>query len=105
MACYGGIITTIKFSRMKQTSVEWLEEQLKNSKYFYKLMEDINRRSTIEQCNISEQAKQMEKEQMIEIFGDGCLETCYSLYVKDEIFDPKEKGEETYYLTFKYKSK
>jgi hypothetical protein len=37
---------------MKQTAVEWLENQIKNSKLFYKLMEDINLRSTVAQSNI-----------------------------------------------------
>tara|TARA_R110000868_G_scaffold350563_1_gene611802 strand:+ start:168 stop:410 length:243 start_codon:yes stop_codon:yes gene_type:complete len=49
---------------MKQTAVEWLENQIKTSKYFYKLMEDINSRSTIAQSDIFEQAKAMEKEQL-----------------------------------------
>ena len=48
---------------MKQTAVEWLENQIKTSKYFYKLMEDINSRSTIAQSDIIEQAKAMEKEE------------------------------------------
>ena len=48
---------------MKQTAVEWLENQMKTSKYFYKLMEDINSRSTVAQSDIFEQAKEMEKEQ------------------------------------------
>jgi len=50
---------------MTQTAVEWLENQIMTSKYFHKLMEDINSRSTIAQSNIFEQAKEMEKEQMI----------------------------------------
>ena len=49
---------------MKQTAVEWLENQIKNSKFFYKLMEDINSRSTIAQSNIFQQAKQMEQKQI-----------------------------------------
>ena len=49
---------------MTQTAVEWLENQIKNSKYFYNLMEDINSRSTIAQSNIFQQAKEMEKEQI-----------------------------------------
>ena len=53
---------------MKQTAVEWLENQLKNSIYFYKLMEDINRRSTVAQSDIFEQAKEMEKEQIIDAY-------------------------------------
>jgi hypothetical protein len=47
---------------MKQTAVEWLFKQISTSKYFYKLMEDINSRSTIAQSNIFVQAKEMEKE-------------------------------------------
>ena len=49
---------------MKQIAVEWLENELKKSKYFYKLMEDINSRSTIAQIDIFKQAKEMEKEQI-----------------------------------------
>jgi len=50
---------------MKQTAVEWLENQIMTSKYFYSLMKEINSRSTIAQSNIFEQAKEMEKEQII----------------------------------------
>ena len=56
---------------MKQTAVEWLEDQIKTSKYSYKVMEDINSRGTVAQPNIFEQAKQMEKEQII-AFGKKC---------------------------------
>ena len=49
-----------------KTAVEWLENQMKTSKYFYKLMEDINSRSTVAQSDIFEQAKEMEKEQIKE---------------------------------------
>lgn len=49
----------------KQTSIEWLENQIKNSKYFYKLMEDINSRSTIAQSDIFDQTKQMHKEEIV----------------------------------------
>ena len=48
---------------MKQTAVEWLFKQISTSKHFYKLMEDINSRSTVAQSNIFDQAKAMEKEQ------------------------------------------
>jgi len=46
------------------TAVEWLQEQIMTSKYFYKVLEDINSRGTVAQPNIFEQAKEMEKEQM-----------------------------------------
>jgi hypothetical protein len=48
------------------TAVEWLEDQIKNSKYYFKLMAEINSRSTVSQSNIFEQAKEMEKEQKAE---------------------------------------
>ena len=52
----------------KMTAVEWLASQIKTSKYFYKLMEDVNSRSTIAQSDIIEEAKEMEKEQIINAF-------------------------------------
>ena len=51
---------------MKQTAVEWLVKQLSTSKYFYNLMVDINSRSTVAQSNIFEQAKEIEKEQIVD---------------------------------------
>jgi len=48
---------------MKQTAVEWLENQIKNSKYYFNLMKELNSRSTIAQPNVFDQAKEMEKEQ------------------------------------------
>ena len=56
-------------NRMK-TAVEWLENQIKTSKYFYKVMEDIQSRSTVAQSNIFEQAKEMEKQQIVEAHGN-----------------------------------
>ena len=54
---------------MKQTAVEWLFKQISTSKYFYNLMEEIESRSTIVQPNgILEQAKAMEKEQIIQAY-------------------------------------
>ena len=56
---------------MTQTAIEWLENQIKTSKYFYKLMEDINSRSTVAQSNIFEQAKEMEKKQIMNSWVRG----------------------------------
>ena len=54
---------------MKQTAVEWLFKQISTSKYFYNLMEEIESRGTIVQPNgILEQAKAMEKEQIIQAY-------------------------------------
>lgn len=46
-------------SDKKQTAVEWLEEQLYSAK-------------ELDLAGVIEQAKQMEKEQMIDAFGVGC---------------------------------
>ena len=62
----------------KQTAVEWLAEQISTSKYFYKLMEDINSRSTIAQSDIIEQAKAMEKGQIENAFCQGDNTDCLS---------------------------
>lgn len=50
---------------MKQTAVNYLENQIKKSKYYYYLMKDLHFRSTIVQDNIFEQAKKIEKKQQI----------------------------------------
>ena len=47
-----------------KTAVKWLEDQVKTSKHYFKLMEDIQSKSTVAQSNIFEQAKEMEKEQI-----------------------------------------
>ena len=52
----------------KQTAVEWLENQISSSKYFYKIMQEIESRGTVAQSNIFHQAKAMEKEQIINSF-------------------------------------
>jgi hypothetical protein len=56
---------------MKQTAVEWLENQIMTSKYFYSLMKEINSKSTVAQPNIFEQAKEMERQQIIEAHTQG----------------------------------
>jgi HEPN domain-containing protein len=55
---------------MKQTAVEWLENQIMTSKYFYSLMKELNSRGTIVQPNVFEQAKAMEKEQIVNAYND-----------------------------------
>jgi hypothetical protein len=57
---------------MKKTAVEWLENQIMTSKYFYKVLEDMNSRGTVAQPNIFRQAKTMEKEQTID-FVDNLI--------------------------------
>jgi hypothetical protein len=64
----------------KQTAVEWLEEQISNSSYYQKLIEDIEsplqvqiegKSKTLKPKSIFQQAKQMEKEQTTEAYIAG----------------------------------
>jgi hypothetical protein len=74
------------------TAVEWLENQMKTSKHFYKLMEDISYKNTVAQSNIFDQAKEMEKGQMMDAYRFG-------------ISDEYVIGAEQYYnKTFKQQS-
>jgi hypothetical protein len=83
---------------MKQTAVEWLENQIKNSWYYFKLMEEINSRSTIAQHNVFDQAKEMEKEQIIKAV-DYCLE---SVKISDDkTMFTATTAEQYYHETFK----
>jgi hypothetical protein len=79
---------------MKQTAVNWLIEQISSSKYFYNLMEEIQSRSTIAEPNgILHKAKEMEKEQIIDAYAQGFIES-----------EKMDKGAEQYYNeTFKNK--
>jgi len=63
---------------MKQLAVEWLENQIKTSKYFYKLMEDINSRSTIAPSNIFKQAKEKEENIHLEIVHKFAFDYIYN---------------------------
>lgn len=49
----------------KQTAVEWLVNELSKSLFYYKLIEDINSRGTVER-DVIKQAKQMEEEQIMD---------------------------------------
>lgn len=80
---------------MKQTSVEWLECQIKSSKYFYKLIEDIQSRSTVAQSNIFEQAKEMERDQIV-----GGFVECWKANMPDG-FECKLSANEYYNQEFK----
>ena len=59
----------------QQTAVEWLEEQISNSSYYQNLIEDIEsplqvqiegKSKTLKPKSIFQQAKQMEKEQIMD---------------------------------------
>jgi hypothetical protein len=69
---------------MKQTAVEWLFEQI------------VNRTDKMYFLKELEQAKQMEKEQIIESYCVGCAEI-----IKDNSIFPRETSEKYYNETFK----
>ena len=76
---------------MRQTAVEWLGNQIKTSKYFYKLMEDIQSRSTVAQSNILDQAKEMEKEQIKDAWINSLTKGDYNS--ADEYYNEIYKSE------------
>ena len=47
-------------NKMKQTAVEWLINELKKSKHYQQMINEVHRNSTIV-SDILEQAKEMEK--------------------------------------------
>lgn len=58
---------TVEITKSKLTAVEWLFEQISNSQYYYKLIEDIESKGTIRKPkNIFQQAKEMEDQQLRE---------------------------------------
>ena len=51
--------------KTKPTAVEWLVNELSKSKYYYKIIEDINAMGTVER-DVINTAKQMEEEQIMD---------------------------------------
>ena len=80
---------------MKKTALEWLENQIINSKHYFALMKEINSRGTIAQSNIFEQAKEMEKEQIIDSFVE-----CWKENMPDG-YECKQSAEYYYNETYK----
>jgi hypothetical protein len=79
------------------TSIEWLETELKKSIHFYRLIEDIESKSTIVQPNIFEQAKEMHKQEITKAFDEG-QEYEYQYHINNA---PKFDSETYYQETFK----
>ena len=55
----------------RQTAVEWLISNLQQSKDWQRVLNEVSQMSTV-QFNLLDQAKAMEKEQIIDSFGVGC---------------------------------
>jgi len=54
------------------TAVEYLIKKLSKSKYFQRVLNEINENSTIER-DVLKEAKQLEKSHMINFFTYGCM--------------------------------
>ena len=76
----------------KQTAVEWFVDQL--SSYTTTDGNIISHHQNI--THLFEQAKEMEKEQIIESYCQGCFDIS-----KDESIFPRETSEQYYNQTFK----
>ncbi len=79
----------------KQTAVEWLVDYLKNTKELYFIRQDLNINEQNILNDIIEQAKEMEKEQII----DAHIEGFYS-----PPFGKSRKGEAEQYYNETFKS-
>ena len=62
------------------SAVEWLVNELKTSKHYQRVINEVNQSST-EIKDVIEQAKAMEKEQMDKVSEDWWVEGC--AYMKD----------------------
>ena len=74
---------------MKQTAVEWLISKLQQSKDWQRVLNEVSQMSTV-QFNLLEQAKEMEKEQIIDAY-----------YYDPNCDEIKDDGETYYNETFK----
>ena len=68
---------------MKQTAVEWLEDKIQSDMTFMEILGLIN------------QAKEMEKEQIIESYCQGCADI-----INNEDIFPRETSEQYYKQTY-----
>jgi hypothetical protein len=67
------------------TSIEWLENELKKSIYYHRIIEEIKSKSTIIQSNIFEQAKEMYNQEITEAHIYGQLLYSWQSENKKEI--------------------
>ena len=81
---------------MKQTVVEWLVDEMNSIKGSSTNMNGKIQFLEKELNKLYEQAKEMEKEQIIESYCNGCADI-----IKDENIFPRETSEQYYNETFK----
>jgi len=76
-------------SSKKQTAVEWLISELRESKDFHRVINELNQRSSVVR-HILNEAKEMEKEQIKDAYTMGS----YDMAEKE--FKPEQYYSETY---------
>ena len=54
----------------KQTSIDWLVNELKKSKHYQRMINEVHQNSTVA-IDVIEQAKAMEKEQIVDAWKDA----------------------------------
>ena len=82
---------------MKQTAVEWLVNELKKSKHYQQMINEVHKNSTIV-SDILEQAKEMEKEQIKDSFLKGYVDDLHQP-LPDDYYD--YNAEQYYNETYK----
>ena len=81
----------------KQSSVEWLIEQLQKSKDWYRVLNEVSQMGSV-RIEIIEQAKAMHKKEMEHFFKRGMF------LVEGRLWKPIDKFEENYNETYENKT-
>lgn len=80
-------------SNNKQSSIEWLVNQLQKSKDWQRVLNEVSQMSTA-RIDIIAQAKAMHKEEIIEAGSDHCYPTCeLAKFEAEEYYNEKFGGD------------
>ena len=80
--------------KIVMTSIEWLEKELKKSIHFYRLIEDLESKSTILEDDVFQQAKERHKQEILDAWHNGYNN-------QSPMIDEENCGEQYYEKTFK----
>jgi hypothetical protein len=75
----------------KQTAVEWLVNELKKSKHYQQMINEVNQNSTVA-IDVIEQALEMQKEQIMNDYWEGGQDVPLTLQRCQEYYNETYKG-------------
>ena len=83
-----------KQTEMKQTAVEWFYNEIENLRVKSEIINMDGNDFILEKIKLLEQAKAMEKEQMLDFFCNGLLDVAEDDLSFDDYFNEKFKSEQ-----------